>query len=332
MKTTTHQIIFERYGDPHVLQFRGAAVPVFGPGEVSLRVSAIGVNYSDVLRRRNTYFMPTPLPYVPGTEVVGTIEELGPDIDAPLALGRRVLAILPQGGGYAEHVTAHARYCIPLPPGIDDATATAIFVQGSTAQLMVTHLAGVLSGKTVLIHAAAGGVGSLLVQLCKLQDARVIAAAGGPSKLEVASALGADVTVDYRSPNWSEQVREGNDGRGADTIFEMVGGEVYNESLRALAPGGHMIVYGCASGEQGRVDPEHFVDKNIWQSGFNLAHYLQHHNPLWQRALGEVIDLLAGGQLRVRTAITFPLAEAAEAHRRLEARKTTGKVVLLPQS
>ncbi len=332
MTTTNHQITFERYGDPSVLQFRSGDLPTPGPGEVLLRVSAIGVNYSDVLRRRNTYFMPTPLPYVPGTEVVGTIEGTGPGIDAPFAHGTRVLAILPRGGGYAEYVTASVQYCIPLPPQIDDATATAIFVQGSTAQLMVTQLAGDVSGKTVVINAAAGGVGSLLVQLCKLRGGRVIAAAGGPEKLRVASALGADATVDYRSPDWSQQVRAANRGRGADLIFEMVGGEVYNESLRALAPGGHLIVYGCASGEQGRVDPEHFVDENIRQSGFNLAHYLQHYNPLWQQALGEVIGLLAGGQLRVRTAMTFPLAEAAEAHRRLEARATTGKVVLIPQS
>lgn len=332
MTTTNHHVLFERYGDAGVLEYRETGVPACGPGEVLLRTSAIGVNYSDALRRRNAYFLPTPLPYVPGTEVVGTVLEAGAGVEAPYLPGTRVLAILPAGGGYAELVTAAAPYCVPLPPAIDDRTATGIFVQGSTAQLMITHLAGDLAGKTVLVNAAAGGVGSLLVQLAKLGGARVIGAAGGSAKGEVVRELGADVAVDYRQAGWSERVREANGGRGVDVVFEMVGGEVYNESLRALAPGGHLIVYGCASGVQGRVDPEHFVDENLTQTGFNLAYYLQHRNPDWQQALGAVIGLLASGQLRVRTAKTFPLERAAEAHRQLEARETTGKVVLLTRA
>ena len=329
MTTTNHHVTFDRYGDADVLHFRESAIPECGPGQVLLRVGAIGVNYSDILRRRDRYFMPTPLPYVPGTEVVGEIVASGEGVAAPLTEGARVLAILPSGGGYAEYVTAAAPYCVPLPPEIDDRTATAIFVQGSTAQLMIAQLAGELEGKTVLINAAAGGVGSLLVQLAKLGGARVIGAAGGAEKGKIVRELGADAAVDYRAAGWSERVREANGGRGVDVVFEMVGGEVYNESLRALAPGGHLIVYGCASGVQGTVDPEYFVDHNLRQSGFNLAHYLQHHNPVWQRALGDVMGVLASGRLRVRAAQTYPLERAAEAHRQLEARETTGKVVLL---
>ena len=332
MSTTNHHVIFERYGEAAVLQFRETDVPAYGPGEVLLRTSAIGVNYSDALRRRDAYFMPTPLPYVPGTEVVGTILQAGAGVEAPYLPGTRVLAILPAGGGYAEYVTAAAQYCVPLPPQIDDRTATGIFVQGSTARLMITQLAGDLAGKTVLVNAAAGGVGSLLVQMAKLGGARVIGAAGGAAKQDVVRELGADAAVDYRIAGWSDRVREATGGRGVDIAFEMVGGEVYNESLRTLAPGGHLIVYGCASGVQGAVEPERFVDHNWRQSGFNLAHYLQQHNAVWQQALGEVIGLLASGQLRVRTAKTFPLDRAAEAHRQLEARETTGKVVLLTRA
>ena len=323
------QVSFNRYGQSDVLQVVEAEKPQAQAGEVLIKVQAIGVNYSDILRRRNAYFMPTPLPYVLGTEAVGTIEALGESVGEPYAIGTRVLAILPQSGGYSTHVTANAQYCVPLPPNIDDKAATAIFVQGSTAQLMVSQIAGDLKGKTVLVNAAAGGVGSILVQLAKMGGAKVIGAGSSEVKLETATAMGADAVVNYAREGWSAEVKKANEGRGVDVIFEMVGGEVYNESLKCLAQGGHLIVYGCASGVQGKVHPEHFVDENIRQSGFNLAFYIQHKMPLWQEALGAVIGMLAQGQLRIETPQTFPLEAAAEAHRQIEARMTTGKVVLL---
>jgi len=328
MNNKVQQVQFHQYGQADVLQMVETALPQAQAGEVLLKVKAIGVNYSDILRRKNLYFMPTPLPFVPGTEAVGIIEEVGEGVEAPYSKGTRVLAILPQGGGYATYVRAIAQYCVPLPPNIDDQTATAIFVQGSTAQLMMAQLAGNVKDKTVLITAAAGGVGSILLQLAKMNGAKVIAAAGNEAKLQFAKALGADYTVNYTQSHWGEELKQLTDGRGIDIAFEMVGGDVYNQSVRSLAQNGHLIVYGCAGGVQGSVHPEYFVDENLRQSGFNLAFFVQHQTPLWQEALGTVIGLLAQGLLKIESPQSYALADAAEAHRQIEARASMGKVVL----
>lgn len=318
-----------QYGQPDVLKVEDTEIPVANPGEVVLKVEVIGVNYSDILRRRNKYFMPTPLPYTLGTEAVGEVVAVGEGVTAPYTIGTRVLAILPYGGGYAQYVATIAMYCVVLPPSIDSKSAAAIFVQGSTAQLLISKVAMDVQGKTVLINAAAGGVGSLLVQLAKLHGARVIAACGTNEKLEAAKSFGADVVVNYTLPNWSQQVKEATDNKGVDIVFEMVGGEVYNQSIKSLAQGGQMIVYGAASGEQGTIHPEYFVDENISQSGFNLAFFVMNRTQEWQEALGAVIGMMAEGKLKPRVAHTFDLHDAAEAHRQIEARKTIGKVLLM---
>lgn len=329
MGSEIKQVGFSEYGQPDVLKLVEAEMPKPKTGEVLIKVSAIGVNYSDILHRKNTYFMPTPLPYVLGAEVVGIIEQVGEGVTEPYLIGARVLAILPQGGGYSTYVTAIALYCVPLPPNIDDKTATAIFVQGSTAQLMVSQIAKDLRDKTVLVNAAAGGVGSILVQLAKLNGAKVIGAGSNDNKLKSASSLGADIVVNYAKPDWSEEVKKATKNKGVDFVFEMVGGDVYNESINCLSQGGTLIVYGCASGMQGNIHPEHFVDENITQSGFNLAFYIQNKMQIWQEALGTIIGLLVQGQLKIDTPKTFFLDNAAEAHKQIEARQTTGKVVLL---
>lgn len=330
METKMKQVQINQYGSPDVLKIVETDIPQPKQDEVIIKVNAIGVNYADVLRRQNKYFKPTPLPYVIGTEAVGTIEEIGEGVPESYVKGARVLAILPSGGGYSEYVNAVAQYCVPLPPNIDDKTATAIFVQGSTAQLMTSQIAKALKDKTVLINASTSGVGSILVQLAKLNGAKVIGTSGSDEKLKVAKFLGADETVNYSDENWSEKVKNANDGKGVDVVFEMVGGDVYNESLKSLAQGGQMIIYGCASGVQGNIHPEYFVDENLTQSGFNLAYFVQHKTEIWHQALGVVIGLIAQGQLKIETPNTFDLKDASEAHRQIEARQTTGKVVLIP--
>ncbi len=329
MTNTMKQVQLSQYGAPNELKLVQTSIPTIKAGEVLVKVKAIGVNYSDTLRRRNLYFQPTPLPYVLGAEAVGEIVQAGEGVSAPYEPGVKVLAILPFGGGYSEYVAAIAQFCVPLPTQIDAKKATAIFVQGSTAQLMIAQVAKDLYGKTVLINAAAGGVGSLLIQLAKMQGAKVIAASSSAEKLEIAKALGADETVNYSTPNWSEQVKGANEGKGVEIAFEMVGGDVYNETIKSLATGGHLIIYGCASAVQGQIHPEHFVDENITQSGFNLAFYITTKPQVWQEALGTVIGLVAQGKLQIETPHTFALEDAAEAHRQIEARLTTGKVVLV---
>ncbi len=324
------QVQLNQFGSPSELKLVEIKIPSPKTGEIVIKAEAIGVNYSDTLRRRNKYFQPTPLPYVLGSEVVGRIVSIGEGVNEPYIIGATVLAILPSGGGYSEYVCAIAQYCIPLPPNIDAKTATAIFVQGSTAQLMIAQVAKDLKGKSVLINAASGGVGSILVQLAKLSGAKVIAASSNDDKLRIASANGADITINYSEVNWSEKLRVANNGKGVDIAFEMAGGEIYNETIKSLAQGGQLIIYGCASGVQGNIHPEYFVDQNITQSGFNLAFYIGNKMQLWQEAIGTVIGLIARGQLKIQTPKTFALADAAEAHRQIESRKTTGKVVLTP--
>ncbi len=329
MTSTAKQVVISQYGSPEVMKLVEVAIPQAKEGEVIVKTEAIGVNYSDTLRRRNAYFQPTPLPYILGAEAVGEIVAVGAGVTEPFVPGVRVLAILPFGGGYAEYISAAAPYCVPLPPSIDSRTATAIFVQGSTAQLMISQVAKSLHGKSVLINASAGGVGSILVQLAKMQGAKVFAASSSDHKLELAKANGADHVANYSQPNWSEEVKKLNGGTGVDVAFEMVGGDVYNETMRSIARGGHLIVYGCASGVQGHIHPEYFVDESLTLSGFNLAYFITHQFPLWQEAMEAVIGMLAQGQLSISTPNTFALKDVTEAHRLLEARQTTGKVVLI---
>lgn len=329
MTKTMKQIRLDQFGSPGELKWVETNIPQAKAGEVLIRVEAIGVNYSDTLRRRNLYFQATPLPYVLGSEAVGQIVSAGDGVTEPYIEGARVLAILPYGGAYSEYVVAIAQYCVPLPDHMDANTATAIFVQGSTAQLMISDVAKDLKDKSILINAAAGGVGSILLKLAKLQGAKVIAASSSDHKLDIALKNGADAVVNYSNANWSQEVKNANDGKGVDIAFEMVGGDVYNETIKSLAPGAHLIVYGCAGGIQGHIHPEHFVDENLRQSGFNLAFYIGTKPQIWQEALGTVIELIAQGKLQIDTPNTFALKDAAEAHRQIEERQTTGKVVLI---
>lgn len=324
------QVLLESYGGTDNLKTVVADIPQPGAGEVLIKVEAIGVNYSDILRRKNAYFMPTPLPYVLGAEVVGEIIKLG-DGNAELGIqpNQRVLAILSSGGGYSEYVVANAQYCVPLPPNIDAAVATAIFVQGSTAHLMLNKVADDISGKTVLVHAGAGGVGSILIQLAKQAGAKVIAT-GSTSKMYKIKSFGADYAVDYTKTGWPDRMIETNNGKKVDLVLEMVGGKIYEESFACLAQMGTMIVYGAASGEKGLIHSEHFVDESHRLLSFNLAHFIQHRMSDWQESLGAIIGLMAEGKLHIDVTHQFPLSEAAKAHQAIENRETTGKVVLIP--
>ncbi|NOK58857.1 MAG: NADPH:quinone reductase or related Zn-dependent oxidoreductase [Chloroflexi bacterium AL-W] len=325
------QVQLNAYGSADVLRVVEVDTPQPRAGDLLIEVEAAGVNFSDVLRRRNTYFMPTPLPYVLGAEAVGTIVAVGEGVPAQsFQLGQRVLAILPHGGGYSEYVTAAAQYCVPLPTHIAPADATAIFVQGSTAHLILHQVARDIASQTVLVHAAAGGVGSLLVQLAKLAGAKVIATGSSAEKLTFAQKLGADAAINYSEANWPAKVLEANGGEKVDFILEMVGGDVYTQSFACLKPGGTMIVYGAASGQKGMMHSEHFVDENHNLLSFNLAHFVQHKTDLWQASLGAMIGFIAEGQINIQTGDTFALSDVRKAHQQLEDRQTTGKVVLVP--
>lgn len=325
--TQNRQIQLAQFGGPEVLELVSSPMPSPAKGKVLLKTIAAGVNFSDILRRRNTYFMPTPLPYVLGAEAVGEVIGLGEDV-VHLTIGTRVLAILPHGGAYATHIVADAAYCIPLPPGIDAAAATAIFVQGTTAFLILHEVIQHLAGKTLLIHAAAGGVGSILVQLAKLAGATVIGTASTTDKLNFITELGADAAINYTLPDWPQAVIAANQGQKVDVVLEMVGGEVFSQSFDCLEKGGTLLVYGAASGIQGYKPSEHFVNESHQLLSFNLAWFIQHRMEQWQAALGAMIGLLADQKIHISSTHRFHFTEAAAAHAAIENRTSQGKVVL----
>jgi NADPH2:quinone reductase len=324
------KIQINSFGGPEVLTLVETDLPKTKSGEVLIKNEAAGVNFSDILRRKNTYFMPTPLPYTLGSEAVGTIVELGPDTDRfNLESGTRVLAILPQGEGYSEYLVAPAQFCVPLPPHISSEAATAIFVQGTTAYLLLHEIIKDVKGKSLLIHAASGGVGSTLVQLAKIAGAsKVIGTASSQEKCEEILSNKADAAINYSQSNWAKDVVDSNGGEKVDIVLEMVGGEVFSESFKCLKQGGTIVVYGQASGQKGFIHSENYVDESHNLLSFNLAHFISTKIEKWQQALGAVIGMMAEGKLKVSINHSYNLEDAAKAHWDIENRKTTGKVVL----
>lgn len=313
--------------------------PTPGPGEVLIRVAAASVNFSDVARRSGAlYPFPTPLPFVLGGEVAGTIEAVGSGVEG-LAIGTPVfgLAGADGRGGYAELALASARNVAPIPPGVDPAQEAGVVIAGVTATLLLTDVAPVGPATTLLIPAAAGGVGSYLVQIAKLLAVgTIIAAASTPVKRDRATALGANHVVDPTDPTWPEQVRELTAGRGVDVALEAAGGDSLDRTLTTLAPFGTAVVYGMASGSPGHIQQstlEHLLYRPSLSptlTVFNLGLHFGLKPDIAGAALGRLIGWVATGPLSVDVSERFALGDAAEAHRRLEARATTGKTVLIP--
>ena len=316
-----------------------APVPQPGPGQVLIRVEAAAVNFSDVKRRRgDAYPFATEFPFVPGGEIAGIIAAQGPGVDTP-PVGTRVLALAgPNGfGGYAQYAVAYARTAIPLPDALDFETASVLLIAGSTAKVMLTQTARLQAGETILIPAATGGVGSFAVQIARqLGAAKIIAAVGDTSKREAALALGADEVVIYTTPEWPSQVRAMTESKGVDVALEASGGATLGETLHCLASFGRLVVYGAASGISARLDGE-FVDHLLYTpapnqslAGFNIGGWFMERPALAGAALGELMQDVLAGTIRVPHIQTLPLAEAGTAHEMLERRQTSGKLVLKP--
>ena len=263
--------------------------------------------------------MRPPLPFVPGFEVAGTIEQIGEDV-TDLRAGQRVLAMM-RGGGYAEYAVASARQTIAIPDELSFGEATALLVQGLTALGLLEDLK---AGQSILIHAAAGGVGQMLVQLAKIKGAMVIGTASSAEKLEKVANLGADFGINYSEDDWTQQVLDATESKGADLIIEMVGGETGARNFECLATKGTMIVYGAASGEDFQISALSLLGKMQTVKGYNLNLETPAN---MSRFTSELLEHVGAGRLEV--AVTeFPLEQAAEAHKAIEGRKTTGKVVL----
>jgi NADPH2:quinone reductase len=319
---------FAEYGGPEVLQVKEAERPLPSGRQVVIEAEAIGVNYADTARREGRYVVPTPLPFVPGTEVAGIVREVGPDVEA-IRPGQRVVALI-ESGGYAEFVAVDERAVVPLPDGLDVRRAAALPVQGLSAYHILTTMGRLEEGETVLVHAAAGGVGTLAVQLAKRFGAKtVIATASTEEKRALAARLGADVTIDYTKDGWAAEVMEATDGRGVDVALEMAGGDVFHQTLDCLAPFGRLVVYGAASGEMTRLNPVRLMAKNWSVVGFFLPQVMR-KRALYERSLRDLLAWVRDGSLELTIGGVYPLERAAEVHRLLQGRKTSGKLLLVP--
>jgi len=312
-------IQMSEFGGPEVLELVELALPVPGDGEVLVRISRSGVNFADTHQRTNSYLAKATLPLVPGSEVAGVREDTG----------ERVVALC-SVGGYAEYATAPASLTFAIPDGVDDATALALLVQGLTAWHLYRTCGKVARGDSVVVHSAAGGVGSIAVQLGRGMGAgRVIATASTDDKRALALELGADVAVDGSAEGLTERLVEANLGKRVDVVFEMAGGAVFDASLEALAPFGRLVAYGIASHEQNTVRSGSLMRRSRSVVGFWLMHCLGSQTMV-DEALADLFARVERGEIRVVAGPAYPLADAARAQADLAGRRTTGKVTLDP--
>lgn len=287
--------------------------------EVLIKVAAAGINYADTMMRAGNYLTKPDLPLTLGYEVAGTIEELGAEV-TKFQKGQRVLATA-SSGGYAEFATAKAATILPLPDELGYGESTALLVQGLTA---LGLLNGTKAGDSILIHAAAGGVGTLLVQLAKHKGLKVIGTASSEQKLQMVADLGADFAINYTEDDWTDEVLKATDGRGVNWIIEMVGGDIVAKNLKVLAKHGTMWVYGSASGEDFKVSVLSLMAKNHKIQGYWLMNESIENRIAFTK---ELLEHYGAGKLKIQVT-EFPLEQAREAHEAIESRKTTGKVVL----
>lgn len=306
------------FGDPAVLRYEDAPLPEPGAGEARIKVEAVGVNYVDIYRRTGLY--PGALPMTLGSEASGVVDAVGPGVTG-LAVGDRVAsASLP--GAYAEYAVGPADALVPLPSGVDLRVAAAVLLQGMTAHYLVYTTYPLKPGDVALVHAAAGGVGLLLVQLAKRCGARVIGTVSTEEKARLARDAGADDVLLYTRVDFAAEARRLTASRGVDVVYDSVGRTTFDGSLNALRPRGYMVLYGQSSGPVPPLDLQVLSAKgSLFVTRPTLAHYTASRAELLRRA-NDLFAWIAASELTVQIDTTFPLAEASEAHRYMEARKS----------
>lgn len=320
----------DEFGGPEVLRVADVPVPEPGAGELLIRVGRAGVNFGDTHQRRNQYIAKHELPVVLGGEVAGVVERVGPGAEtAGLGPGDRAIALL-RSGGYAEYAVVPAARAFPIPGGVSDDDALALLIQGLTAWHLLRTCARVADGESVVVHSAAGGVGSLVTQLAHPMGAgRVIATAGSAERLAEALELGADMAVAPDVDDLTAALVEANEGEQVDVVLDAAGGRVFEQSLAALAPLGRIVAYGNSTREQVSVTNGELLKTGRTVVGFWLMHLLDRREML-EGPLRDLLERAGRGELRPRVGGVYPLSEAARAHEDLEGRRTTGKLTLDP--
>lgn len=316
---TMKAIRLHEFGGTDNLIIEEVEKPTPKAGEILIKTAAAGINYADTMMREGNYLTQPELPVTLGYEVAGTVEAIGEGVEN-FVVGQRVLATT-NSGGYAEFAVSNAKMVLQIPDELGFGEATALLVQGLTA---LGLLEGAKSGDSILIHAAAGGVGTLLVQLAKYRDMKVLGTASNEEKLQLVVNLGADVAINYTEADWYEEVLRATEGNGVDRIIEMVGGEIVAKNLKVLAKNGTMIVYGSASGEDFKISVLNLMYKNHAVRGYWLQNESIENRIKFTR---ELLGHLDAGRLKIQIT-EFPFEEVRKAHEAIEGRKTMGKVVL----
>ncbi|HEX9037940.1 MAG TPA: quinone oxidoreductase [Ktedonobacterales bacterium] len=316
----------QAFGGPEALTLRDAAIPEPGPGQIRVRVAAIGLNFIEIYQRMGQYKVA--LPWTPGSEAAGVVDAVGADV-TDLKVGDRV-AGASFTSAYAEYALAPAWGLVSVPEDVELRVAAALMLQGMTAHYLSHSVYPLKSGDTALVYAAAGGAGGLLTQIAKLRGARVVGAVGSQAKVAEARGLGADEVFVYRQGDIAQTVRQMNGGQGVQVVYDSVGKDTFDASLGCLRPRGYMVLFGQSSGPVPPVDPQRLNSGgSLFLTRPTLAHYIATREELLGRA-NDLFGWIAAGKLRVRIDRAFPLAQAPEAHAYLASAAGMGKVILEP--
>ena len=319
-------IRIHQFGGQDALQYEDLPVPAPGSGEARLKIETIGVNFVDVYQRVGLYKLA--LPFTLGQEAAGIVDAIGPDV-TEVKVGDRVVYTSVMGS-YAEYAVVPAWRLVPVPDGVSAADAAAVLLQGLTAHYLAYSTYPLQRGETALVHAAAGGLGALLVQIAKNIGARVIGTVSTEEKARLARAAGADEVILYEQTDFEAEVKRLTNGKGVDVVYDSVGKTTFDKSLNCLRRRGHMVLCGQSSGAVPPFDPQVLNAKgSLFLTRPTLAHYTADRAELLQRA-NDLFQWMRAGKLKVRIDSTFALAQTADAHRHLESRKALGKVLLVP--
>jgi len=321
-------MIARTWGEPATLEYAETVPPVPEAGEVLIEVRAIGCNFLDILIVQGKYQKRPPLPFSPGAEAAGIVRAVGADV-TQVGVGERVFA-LTGWGAYAEQVAVDQRHVYALPESMSYEQGAAFGLAYQAAWCGLVHRAALRRGETLLVHAAAGGVGLAAVQLGRALGARVLATAGSPQKLEIARAAGADVALNYRTEDWVERVKQETGGRGADVIYDPVGGDVFDGSTKCIAFEGRLLPVGFTGGRIAEVATNRVLLKNFSVVGVHWGLYSERDPGLVRRWMVALLKLADAGKLAPVVWKTFPLRDAAAALAAIGARESYGKVLLVP--